>query len=281
MLMKTVTGDWFTTTLALNNTNNQMTWLKQDGKSLNQYGIVSPVEVTARVGQSKKFCFEVLNPTTKRSFIYSTANDNEQAKWIAAFNQVLKTPGKEAAPAAPAALPAIVPPAAEPQPSSLLRRHASSSSAVVAESRPAASSSVSETRPAASSSVSETTLPAARPAASSSVSESTATLVSKKSSMFDNKEAPATGSNCVVCNSAVYKMEEVIVDRMMMHKQCFQCEHCKRQLTMGNFACINGNMFYCKPHYFEVFSQSGGKYEKAFGDAGFEKKALNSFTPGG
>jgi hypothetical protein len=86
-------------------------------------------------------------------------------------------------------------------------------------------------------------------------------------------------TRCSVCDIPVYKTEQVIVDKVVMHKQCFQCEHCKRQLTMGNFACINSTL-YCKAHYFELFSTNGGKYEKAFGDAGFEKKALNSYTPG-
>ncbi|KAH9245916.1 hypothetical protein BASA81_016556 [Batrachochytrium salamandrivorans] len=88
----------------------------------------------------------------------------------------------------------------------------------------------------------------------------------------------STQTLCAVCNTPVYKMEELIVDKAVMHKKCFQCNHCKRQLTMGNFACINST-FYCKVHYFELFSQSGGKYEKAFGDAGFAHKAQTSYTP--
>ncbi|KAH9260015.1 hypothetical protein BASA81_001787 [Batrachochytrium salamandrivorans] len=252
--MKSVAGEWFATLLVLDSGTNQMTWTKQDGKSSSQYNIAAPVEVQPRVGQSRKFCFEVFNPTTKRSFMVSAKDEDEQLLWIQTFDLVLQTPGKELV------LTAL------PSPPLTLPSRSMASLSITSES----------TRPASSSSVSE---PSSRPAALSSVST---TSESKKSSMvFETAAAapPISGSNCVVCNSPVYKMEEVIVDKMMMHKQCFQCEHCKRQLTMGNFACINGGMFYCKPHYFEVFSQSGGKYEKAFGDAGFEKKALTSFTP--
>jgi hypothetical protein len=83
---------------------------------------------------------------------------------------------------------------------------------------------------------------------------------------------------CLVCQKAVFKMEEMMVDKMTMHKACFQCSHCKRVLSLGNFTMANGQLF-CKPHYIELFKNSGGKYEAAFGDSGFEKKAERAYTP--
>jgi len=73
-------------------------------------------------------------------------------------------------------------------------------------------------------------------------------------------------------------MDELVVDKNVMHKKCFVCSHCKRQLSLGNFTLAN-NMLFCKVHYIELFKTSGGKYEQAFGDAGFEKKAERSYTP--
>ena len=37
---------------------------------------------------------------------------------------------------------------------------------------------------------------------------------------------------------------------------------------------------YCKVHYLKLFKESGGKYDKAFGDGGFQKKATPAYTPG-
>jgi UDP-N-acetylglucosamine/UDP-N-acetylgalactosamine diphosphorylase len=45
-----------------------------------------------------------------------------------------------------------------------------------------------------------------------------------------------------------------------MHTYCFKCEHCKRQLTLGNFAAVN-QVFYCKTHFVEIFKKAGGKYD--------------------
>jgi hypothetical protein len=76
--------------------------------------------------------------------------------------------------------------------------------------------------------------------------------------------ATGTGQTlCTVCALPVYKMEELVVDKAIMHKRCFQCTHCHRQLTLGNFAAVNKTL-YCKVHYFELFSTNGGKYDKAF-----------------
>ena len=61
-----------------------------------------------------------------------------------------------------------------------------------------------------------------------------------------------------------------------LHKGCFKCDHCNRQLTISNFAAVNGKN-YCKTHYVELFKSSGGNY-KVFGDAGFTKSASGHLT---
>ena len=81
---------------------------------------------------------------------------------------------------------------------------------------------------------------------------------------------------CYVCDGSVYAMEEFNVDGKCLHKTCFKCDHCKRGLTISNFAAVNGK-FFCKTHYMELFKSSGGSYA-AFGDGGFKKKATGSMT---
>lgn len=62
--MKHVTGEFFPTTLVLNSETNRMTWIKQDGKSEGEYIIQPPVTVKERIGQARKFCFELLHPVS-------------------------------------------------------------------------------------------------------------------------------------------------------------------------------------------------------------------------
>ena len=69
----------------------------------------------------------------------------------------------------------------------------------------------------------------------------------------------------------MYKLEKITVDKMEMHKSCFKCAECHRQLTISNYAAIN-NTLYCKTHYIKMFKDSGGSYA-AFGDAGFKQKS--------
>jgi hypothetical protein len=55
-------------------------------------------------------------------------------------------------------------------------------------------------------------------------------------------------NRCGVCEKTVYKMEEILVDNKSFHKRsCFRCNKCKRQLTLGNFAAVNQQL-YCKTH---------------------------------
>ena len=76
---------------------------------------------------------------------------------------------------------------------------------------------------------------------------------------------------CTLCGKNVYPTERMAVDKQVVHKMCFRCDHCHRQLTLSNFAAVNSK-FFCKPHYLELFAKAGGKYT-VFGDAGFKMKS--------
>lgn len=69
---------------------------------------------------------------------------------------------------------------------------------------------------------------------------------------------------CRVCRKRVYPMESLIADKQNFHKSCFRCTHCSSQLSLGNYASLNGRM-YCKPHYKQLF-KSKGNYDEGFGE---------------
>jgi hypothetical protein len=56
---------------------------------------------------------------------------------------------------------------------------------------------------------------------------------------------PVPASKCVVCSKAVYEIEKLVADERVFHKTCFKCEHCKKTLSLGNFASLNEKT-YCK-----------------------------------
>lgn len=59
---------------------------------------------------------------------------------------------------------------------------------------------------------------------------------------------------CSVCQGEVYLAEQLLVDRVSVHKQCFRCAYCDRALTVKN-ACLDktfqreyGPRWYCAQH---------------------------------
>ena len=70
----------------------------------------------------------------------------------------------------------------------------------------------------------------------------------------------APSEKCGVCEKTVYKLESITITGKMMHKTCFRCTHCNRQLSISNFADVNKKL-YCKTHYEEIFKSAGGRYE--------------------
>lgn len=70
-------------------------------------------------------------------------------------------------------------------------------------------------------------------------------------------EAPAPLSNaCHACRKVCYPTEKIIINDKLLHRQCFTCSHCKAQLTLSNFAVLDGVM-YCKPHFKSLFKEKG------------------------
>jgi len=43
---------------------------------------------------------------------------------------------------------------------------------------------------------------------------------------------------CGQCHQVVYPTEKMVLEGMVIHKTCFTCKHCKRTLTVSNFAAV-------------------------------------------
>jgi len=61
---------------------------------------------------------------------------------------------------------------------------------------------------------------------------------------------------CLICTKVVYPMDKVAADDKIFHKTCLRCGHCKKVLSLGNYAALN-NVFYCKPHFKQLFALKG------------------------
>lgn len=68
---------------------------------------------------------------------------------------------------------------------------------------------------------------------------------------------------CQLCTKSVYPMEKLEVDGLVFHKCCLKCETCKRTLSLGNYAALEGK-YYCKPHLSQLFKLKGN-YDEGFG----------------
>ena len=65
---------------------------------------------------------------------------------------------------------------------------------------------------------------------------------------------------CEVCKERVYSQEAVTYDGHSYHKGCMRCTHCNKTVGIKGLAMIDGNI-YCKPHFKELFKQTGGSYD--------------------
>lgn len=92
--------------------------------------------------------------------------------------------------------------------------------------------------------------------------------------------APSNSTKCQVCTKSVYPMERLEVDGVVFHKICLKCETCKRTLSLGNYAALQGK-YYCKPHLQQLFKLKGN-YDEGFGreqrKADWVKKDPNATT---
>jgi len=102
--------------------------------------------------------------------------------------------------------------------------------------------------------------------ASSASAGAPSASVSSPSPSSSPSDAPrrAPGRDeCQVCLKKVYQTEQLIIDKRLFHKACFRCSHCKKVLSAGNYASMEG-IIYCKPHFKQLFKEKGN-YNEGFG----------------
>eukprot|EP00029_Vermamoeba_vermiformis_P012389 TRINITY_DN71_c0_g1_i1.p1 TRINITY_DN71_c0_g1~~TRINITY_DN71_c0_g1_i1.p1 ORF type:complete len:200 (+),score=70.33 TRINITY_DN71_c0_g1_i1:43-642(+) len=94
---------------------------------------------------------------------------------------------------------------------------------------------------------------------------------------------PRTGSvnnKCATCGKTVYAMEMIAVEDKVFHKAgCLKCTHCSKTLSPGNYASMGG-VYYCKPHFKQLFALKGN-YDEGFGGEKHAKKwapQVNKFS---
>ena len=66
------------------------------------------------------------------------------------------------------------------------------------------------------------------------------------------KWQPIAAPKCEVCTKSVYEQEKLVADGRTYHKTCFRCLHCKKVLSLGNYASLNEKT-YCKVSYSTVY----------------------------
>ncbi|KVI04880.1 Zinc finger, LIM-type [Cynara cardunculus var. scolymus] len=65
-----------------------------------------------------------------------------------------------------------------------------------------------------------------------------------------------TQQKCKACGKTVYPVELLSADGVDYHKSCFKCSHCKGTLKLSNYSSMEG-VLYCKPHFEQLFKESG------------------------
>ncbi|KAH0928474.1 LOW QUALITY PROTEIN: hypothetical protein HID58_014201, partial [Brassica napus] len=66
----------------------------------------------------------------------------------------------------------------------------------------------------------------------------------------------AQREKCKACEKTVYPVELLSADGVSYHKSCFKCTHCKSRLQLSRYSSMEG-VLYCKPHYEQLFKESG------------------------
>lgn len=78
-----------------------------------------------------------------------------------------------------------------------------------------------------------------------------------------SKFQPVAQETCSACLKPVYPMERMAADKLIFHKSCFCCKHCKKKLSLQGYAPLYGE-FYCVFHYQQLFKRKGN-YDEGFG----------------
>lgn len=93
------------------------------------------------------------------------------------------------------------------------------------------------------------------------------------------KFQPVSQVKCSACFKTVYPMESITTDKHIFHKTCFCCKHCKKKLSMLNYASLYGEL-YCTFHYQQLF-KTKGNYDEGFGfNQHKDRWTLKSSAPG-
>eukprot|EP01113_Clastostelium_recurvatum_P011718 TRINITY_DN159_c0_g1_i5.p1 TRINITY_DN159_c0_g1~~TRINITY_DN159_c0_g1_i5.p1 ORF type:complete len:445 (-),score=132.05 TRINITY_DN159_c0_g1_i5:88-1317(-) len=91
----------------------------------------------------------------------------------------------------------------------------------------------------------------------------------------------SASEKCHECTKTVYLTEKIVIedkeDRRTYHKACLKCSHCKKVLSLGNYASMGG-VYYCKPHFKQLFATKGN-YDEGFGKEQHKTKWAPSAAP--
>ncbi|KAK7292642.1 hypothetical protein RJT34_15493 [Clitoria ternatea] len=79
-----------------------------------------------------------------------------------------------------------------------------------------------------------------------------------------------TLDKCAACDKTVYVVDLLTLEGVPYHKNCFKCSHCKGCLTMNTYSSMDG-ILYCKPHFEQLFKESGN-FSKNFQSAKSSEK---------
>ncbi|PIN27215.1 Regulatory protein MLP [Handroanthus impetiginosus] len=72
-----------------------------------------------------------------------------------------------------------------------------------------------------------------------------------------------TTQKCKACDKTVHFVEMMSADGVPYHKTCFKCTHCNGSLAMSNYSAVDGQL-YCKPHFEQLFRETGSFTSKKF-----------------
>ncbi|KAI9109925.1 hypothetical protein K1719_018966 [Acacia pycnantha] len=65
-----------------------------------------------------------------------------------------------------------------------------------------------------------------------------------------------TLDKCNACDKTVYVVDLLSLEGLPYHKTCFKCSHCRGFLAMSTYSSMDG-VLYCKPHFEQLFKESG------------------------
>ncbi|XP_061998477.1 LIM domain-containing protein PLIM2b [Rosa rugosa] len=83
-----------------------------------------------------------------------------------------------------------------------------------------------------------------------------------------------TLDKCKACDKTVYVVDMLSLEGVPYHKSCFKCSHCKGFLSMSTYSSMDG-ILYCKPHFEQLFKESGNFSKNFAKSAEKQSEVLN------